>query len=521
MRSTRWRAFKMTIPLTTPSAARTRASVPAAILLLALLVAMAPAVGAQEISSIFDQSVDRSQLRVSRIAVIPNRLPLVLQEAEKWRRTNFEIIRDYLEGHGFDVVPYDLSLRAAIEANLPLEDTFSSEDKLFAFSEATGADLVIMPYYGTGFRSSNVLLFINRFRYSSTVSFQVYSPQANVFFHRADAAAEVGYSQGYGFLAGAVTTAVAPESAQIGLGLMAADALWGLLNSLRSIDSWHERAFQRAIPQALEPLVSFLGTPSAALSAPVSPPVTAQPPVDSEEDQDAGPPADDQAREQVAETPAPEERAPAPRQEPDRRSPTANYLGLRVGIAPGRVLTDQYFWDVPTDSFEPTGDWGFTADLALELGFSENLAIQTELGATLHYSWADYEGPLGDQDDVELGADLLHLSVLAKPRLITQGLTLYGLAGPMVTIVLGDVYGGGDSQWQQFVNNVLDEEESRSPDNRIGLGFAVGAGVGLHLGRGQLVFDAVYRRTLTSAFDDFDYKFAWTSITAGYLFRLP
>ncbi len=36
----------------------------------------------QEITLIFDQSVHKSSLHIKRIAIIPNRLPLVLQEEE-------------------------------------------------------------------------------------------------------------------------------------------------------------------------------------------------------------------------------------------------------------------------------------------------------------------------------------------------------------------------------------------------------------------------------------------------------
>ena len=159
----------------------------------------------QMIDSMFDETVDISQLSIRQVAIIPNRLPLVLQETELWRRKNWEIIRATLEQYGLEVLPYERTLQAAKEAALPLEDTLSSEDKFYNFCRITDTDLVIMPYYGTGFRMTPLLLVMQSLTYISTVSLQFYTPEQNVFFHRTDASGSSGYTSGIGSAAALVT----------------------------------------------------------------------------------------------------------------------------------------------------------------------------------------------------------------------------------------------------------------------------------------------------------------------------
>jgi hypothetical protein len=238
-----------------------------------LLVLVAFPCAAQEVNSIFDQQVAASELHVRRIAVIPNRLPLVLQEAEMWRQKNWEIIRRLLEAKGFDVVPYEDTVDAAKTAGLPLEDTFSSEDKFHTLCQLTGADLVIMPYYGTSFRSVNFLFLINTYIYSSIVSYQFYSPEVNLFFHRADAQGEDRFSTGWAPLIGMGLTLlplVVPSGdfksmstmTSIGGIVSLGGSLYDLIQTASPPNKRWERGFEKAIAKALEPFLASL-SPSA------------------------------------------------------------------------------------------------------------------------------------------------------------------------------------------------------------------------------------------------------------------
>lgn len=77
------------------------------VLLVVALAILAPsALSAQEISSIFDPNFDKAALRrVERTAIIPNRLPLVLQEPARSREVNWEKLDEELRENGFAVLP--------------------------------------------------------------------------------------------------------------------------------------------------------------------------------------------------------------------------------------------------------------------------------------------------------------------------------------------------------------------------------------------------------------------------------
>lgn len=234
-----------------------------------LLVLVSLGCVAQEVASLFDQQVNASMLHIRRIAVIPNRLPLVLQEAEMWRQKNWEIIRRLLENKGFDVVPYGDTIEAAKTAGLPLEDTFSSEDKFHTLCQLTAADLVIMPYYATSFRTANILFLVNTYIYSSIVSYQFYSPEVNLFFHRADAQGEDSFSTGLVPLVGlglSVLPMVIPTDNSETMGTISmiggivslAGTLYDLVQTVTPPNRRWERGFERAIGRALEPFLASI-----------------------------------------------------------------------------------------------------------------------------------------------------------------------------------------------------------------------------------------------------------------------
>jgi hypothetical protein len=231
----------------------------------------------QEVNSVFDQQVAVSTLHVRRIAVIPNRLPLVLQEAEMWRQKNWEIIRRLLEHNGFEVVPYADTVDAARTAGLPLEDTFSSEDKFHTLCQVTGADLVIMPYYGTSFRTVNFLFLVNTYIYSSIVSYQFYSPEVNLFFHRADAQGEDRFSTGWAPLIGIGLTflpLIIPSDVSMQVGSVSTittiggvvslgGTVFDLVRTASPPNKRWERGFEKAIAKALGPFLAAI-SPAAS-----------------------------------------------------------------------------------------------------------------------------------------------------------------------------------------------------------------------------------------------------------------
>ncbi|MFO7848534.1 MAG: hypothetical protein R6V67_01120, partial [Spirochaetia bacterium] len=370
---------------------------------LFLLVGVCTFLSAQQIDSMFDDSVDRSLLDVRRVAIIPNRLPLVLQEPEMWRLSNWELLAAEFRGKGYDVLGYEQTVGAARQANLPLEDTLSSEAKFAEFCRITDTDMVIMPYYGTGFTSSTFLLMATRHNYTSMVSYQYYTPRENIFFHRADASATTGYTTGLGILLGTATSVLGtamgqPEIGYAGAGIMLAGLLVDTIRALRPPTAWWENSFEEAVPTAAEPILAYLqgaggsgqtaSGPSASTGTQISPSSPGSPPQGS----------DHTGRE------SPWERIP-----------------VRFGVI-GGIGTDLGLIDALGGAF---------IDLSLSRWFS--------LKSELLMGNLNAEDTTESKDDREINVLTLQLPLLARLKLpVGESSALYVLAGPGVNIPVGD-----------------------------------------------------------------------------------
>lgn len=248
-----------------------RFSIP--LVILVLFFACAAVIPAQQIDSIFDDSVDKSTLDVKKVAIIPNRLPLVLQEPEQWRLRNWRDLSREFRDEGYDVLGYYDTKEAAKKANLPLEDTLNAEAKYAEFCRLTDTDLVVMPYYGTSFSSSSFLLMVTNHNYTSTVSYQYYTPRENIFFHRADASKTTSYSTGVLSLAGMGVSLLgglvfnSPAVGYVGTGLIAAGSIWDVIQGLKPADQWWAESFDKAVPAAADPMLSYLGSSSGGGSS--------------------------------------------------------------------------------------------------------------------------------------------------------------------------------------------------------------------------------------------------------------
>lgn len=141
---------------------------------------------AQKVWGLYDRNFDKSKLHVQRVAIIPNRLPLTMQEPEYWRQYNWEKMRGEFTRRGFDVVDYSTTLEAVFNSGLPLEDTGASEEKYNTCARLLDVDVIVMPYYSIGFDNHQVLLAFNKFRYQATISLQFYARDTNIFFLRSD-----------------------------------------------------------------------------------------------------------------------------------------------------------------------------------------------------------------------------------------------------------------------------------------------------------------------------------------------
>lgn len=216
---------------------------------------------AQQVDSLFEPGLDKSSLSIATVAVVPNRLPLVLQEADYWREYNWRVIASILEANGYVVIPYEESLAIANETGLPLEDAAGAGEKYESFCQASGAELVIVPYYGTAFRLTPTFVIVSRLTYTSTVSFQLFSPSTGTFFYRGDASASVDKYSGLGTSIGLAaniglglfgdSTLSAIGGAAVGIG-----AVYDVVQSLQPPERMWERAFAEAVEDALIPVIS-------------------------------------------------------------------------------------------------------------------------------------------------------------------------------------------------------------------------------------------------------------------------
>jgi hypothetical protein len=198
----------------------------------------------------FEPSINRSNAKIRRVAIVPNRLPLNLQDPEKWRNYNWGIIKEEFEKHGFLVVDYHTSVAAFDRSGLPVEDTKSSREKYADLAQQLRVDVIIVPYYGTFATSKSILLLINHYSYVGVATFQMYLTEENDFFSRADVNGSNQYTTNILTLIGIGVTFIDPTAGQITMGV---GQLWDLIQMLRTSDSRWRSAFKEAIREGLKP----------------------------------------------------------------------------------------------------------------------------------------------------------------------------------------------------------------------------------------------------------------------------
>jgi hypothetical protein len=128
-----------------------------------------------------ESSIAPSEVSMRTVAVLPNRLPVTMQNPEEWRKKNYEIIKEILQKRGCNVVPYETSNMLFQQSGLPLEDTKSSRDKYAELAQKLNADALVFPYYATSFNGN-----VFSSSYTSIGSLQLYSLAHNDFSTRID-----------------------------------------------------------------------------------------------------------------------------------------------------------------------------------------------------------------------------------------------------------------------------------------------------------------------------------------------
>jgi len=214
-----------------------------------------------------EYSIPANDLTMQTVAILPNRLPINLQDDEKWRRSNFDIINGLCVAKGLQVVNYDVAVEKFKASGLPLEDTKSSRDKYAELAENLNADLLIFPYYSISYQRSG---FLDINSYISIGTLQVYSRKHNDFLARIDFSGEDWFANlstlgSFVTIIGSVSAASSASSttstsstesgASSGAALSAIGmvmSLTGLVSSMEDGDGRWEKAFDEGITAGMD-----------------------------------------------------------------------------------------------------------------------------------------------------------------------------------------------------------------------------------------------------------------------------
>jgi hypothetical protein len=204
-----------------------------------------------------ESSIPRGSVKISKVAIVPNRLPANLTDPEKWRLFNWKIAADEFRKRGYEVVDYDTSVKSFEKSGLPVEDTHSSRDKYADLAQALAVDAIVIPYYGTQFTSKNYIL-VNYFGYDGVATFQVYLAERNDFASRIDAFGESSFPLGYGTLAGIGivvigSIAVSPALLTFSIVPILGEVVFDIFMMSKAPDQYWEQAFDKAIREGLQP----------------------------------------------------------------------------------------------------------------------------------------------------------------------------------------------------------------------------------------------------------------------------
>ena len=132
-----------------------------------------------------EQSISADKVKIRTVAIIPNRMPINMQDPEKWRSFNWDLIAAQFTSKGFRVIDYNTTVNIFTRSGLPLEDTKSSRDKYAEFANEINAELIVIPYYGTSYNMQSGFL-QNTHKFLSMGSLQFYYAPKNDFMARID-----------------------------------------------------------------------------------------------------------------------------------------------------------------------------------------------------------------------------------------------------------------------------------------------------------------------------------------------
>jgi hypothetical protein len=205
-----------------------------------------------------ERSISPADVEFQRVAILPNRLPLNLQDPEMWRTNNFNVMKKRFEREGFQVIDYNTSVEMFNKSGLPMEDTKVSRDKYAELASEMGADILIFPYYGTSFRVTG---FTDKQNFEVVGSLQIYLANQNDFMTRIDFTGKNYYSaftkiiplfSGLTMILSGVLAAESPEVVIVFAVLSPAISIATLIPALKPPRKRYMKAFSYSINKGLD-----------------------------------------------------------------------------------------------------------------------------------------------------------------------------------------------------------------------------------------------------------------------------
>lgn len=200
-----------------------------------------------------------ADLRIKRVAIIPNRQKTMVPYPIHWRLSNWELVRDQFAAHGYEVVDRavaDSSARRYLDL-----DGYTNE-QLLAVCDALNADAIIIPEYNTTSTHSDALLFTTN-RYIALARFDVFTRETKDIVAVLEVTGVKTYMGRFITsigLAGLAATGDDAEGRGLSLSALALGIVHDFSTGMRSPASYWEEAFAEGIADGLEPFFQKFGS---------------------------------------------------------------------------------------------------------------------------------------------------------------------------------------------------------------------------------------------------------------------
>ncbi len=229
------------------------------IFLAATLVAACSTKAHHEV--IFRPSVWPSKADLQRVAIVPNRIPLMTEDPDFWRRENWERVADQFRAQGIAVADYSTSVSAFGASGAQ----FGGDTDFATLSSQLRVDAIVVPYYGVS-SSFSLWLLLGRARYNAVATFDIYLAKEDDFVARIEATARNQYAFGGLTAVGVVVTAAGAYA--VGIPILAVGAAIDLYQATIPENARWGEAFDQAIEEGLGSFFANLseGPPSIVAS---------------------------------------------------------------------------------------------------------------------------------------------------------------------------------------------------------------------------------------------------------------